>query len=182
MHALEELERLWRAMPPAPRDRGSVRAICVRKGNGIHQTPPRVTLSERRGVEGDRWADSVDRDPEAQVTLMAARVAELVASERTPFYGAGDNFYVDLDLAEDALPPGTRLRIGTAVLEVSSKPHTGCKKFRERFGVEALRWVNHKMNRALRLRGINCRVVTAGEVSVGDEVTVLLSRPSPERG
>jgi MOSC domain-containing protein YiiM len=175
MRTLEELERSWRALPPAPRGRGRVRAICVRKGNGVHETPPRVTLSEQGGVEGDRWAHSADRDPEAQVTLMAARVAELVASERTPFYGAGDNFYVDLDLAEDALPPGTRLRMGTAVLEVSSKPHTGCKKFRERFGVEALRWVNHELNRALRLRGINCRIVAAGLVSVGDEVTVLLA-------
>jgi MOSC domain-containing protein YiiM len=174
MRTLEDLERLWRAMPPAPRDRGRVQAICVRKGNGVHETPLRVTLSEQGGVEGDRWADGADRDPEAQVTLMAARVADLVASERTPFFSAGDNFYVDFDLAEEALPAGTRLRVGTAVLEVSSKPHTGCKKFRERFGIDALRWVNHRTNRALRLRGINCRVVAAGEVSVGDAVTLLL--------
>jgi len=145
----------------------------VRKGNGVHATPPSVIVNEQQGVEGDRWAKSQDRDPDAQVTLMAARVAELVAGEHTPFYSAGDNFYVDLDLAEEALPPGARLRIGSAVLEVSSKPHTGCKKFRERFGDEALRWVNDRMNRALRLRGINCRVVSAGEVSVGDEVAVL---------
>jgi MOSC domain-containing protein YiiM len=86
---------------------------------------------------------------------------------------AGDNFLVDLDLSEAALPVGARLRVGGAVLEVSAEPHTGCKKFRERFGGEALRWVNHRDNRALRLRGVNCRVVADGEVAVGDAVEVI---------
>jgi len=171
MRSFDELERLWREAPAPPRGQGTVRLICLRKGGGVHECPPRVALSVERGVEGDRWWQGPKRDPAVQVTLMSVRVAELVAADHGRLEVAGDNFLVDFDLREPALPAGTRLRLGSAALEVSAVPHTGCKKFRERFGMDALVWVNH--DPAQRLRGVNCRVVAAGEVAVGDAIEVL---------
>ena len=109
---------------------------------------------------------------------MNVRVARLVNRNGLPLDAPGDNFLVDLDLSDEALPVGTRLRLGEALLEVSPAPHTGCKTFRERFGLEALTWVND--NRDRRLRGMNCRVLEAGAVAVGDPVAVVdARRPSP---
>jgi MOSC domain-containing protein YiiM len=170
MHPLHELERRWREAVAPPRDRGTIRAICVRTGQGVHVRAERVSLTVARGVEGDRWWEGDDPDPDCQVTLMSAVVAELIGAGVAPLEAAGDNFLVDLDLAEEALPVGTCLRLGTAVLEITAKPHTGCRKFRERFGSEALRWVNQERSR--RLRGIHGRVVVAGEAAIGDVVEV----------
>jgi MOSC domain-containing protein YiiM len=102
---------------------------------------------------------------------MNATVAELVAAGRQPLHEAGDNLLVDLDIGYDNLPPGTRLRIGGALLEVTEAPHTGCSKFSERFGQDALRWVNWRHWRERRLRGVNARVVEGGSVRVGDAIT-----------
>jgi MOSC domain-containing protein YiiM len=171
VRTFDELERLWAASPPPPATRGTVRLLCVRTAPGEHACPPTGTRSAERGIEGDRWWSGATRDPESQVTLMSARVAELVAAEHAPLHAAGDNILVDLALDEASLPAGTRLRVGSAILEVSEKPHTGCKKFRERFGVDAMRWVNEHRER--RLRGVNCRVAVDGQVVVGDAVEVL---------
>jgi maleamate amidohydrolase len=165
-----ELEARWAAAEAAPRGRGSVRLICVRRGGEVHECPPRVLVTPERGVDGDRWVESDRREPDAQVTLMNVRVTELIRGDQ-PLDLPGDNFQVDLDLSEEALPAGTRLRLGEAVLEVSALPHTGCKKFRERFGLEALTWVNGHRDR--RLRGMNCRVLERGWVAVGDPVEVV---------
>jgi hypothetical protein len=163
----EVFEARWSTAEPAPRGSGTVRLICVRVRDGLHETPERGEITVDDGLVGDRWATG-KRDLDAQITLMNVRVADLIGG---PLDLAGDNFQVDLDLSEEALPVGTRLRIGTALLEVSPVPHTGCKKFRERFGLEALTWVNDHRDR--RLRGMNCRVVESGEVSVGDLVEVV---------
>ncbi len=176
MRTVDELERLWQESPAISPVRGIVQLICVREAEGVHACPPRVSVTASGGVEGDRWSAGAEPDPEAQVTLMAARVAELVAADHTPLHTPGDNFLVDIDLSEDALPPGSRIKLGSAVLEISAVPHTGCAKFRERFGVDALRWVNHKDHRARRLRGVNCRVVSDGEVAIGDAIELLGSR------
>jgi MOSC domain-containing protein YiiM len=131
-----------------------------------------VTVTDS-GVEGDRWSEAASPKVVCQVTLMSVGVASLVAGASTPLHAAGDNFLVDLDLSETALPAGAKLRLGNAVLEVSAQPHLGCRKFAERFGEDALRWVNDPANRALRLRGVNCRVVGDGEVAVGDAIEVI---------
>jgi MOSC domain-containing protein YiiM len=104
---------------------------------------------------------------------MSARAAELVAGTRERWALAGDQLYVDLDISESNLPPGTRLAAGTAVVEITPPPHTGCKKFVERFGREAMLFVNSPEGRALRLRGVNARVVEPGVVRPGDEIRKL---------
>jgi MOSC domain-containing protein YiiM len=96
-----------------------------------------------------------------------------VAGEKARWPLAGDQLYVDLDLSAANLPPGTRLAIGSAVLEVTAQPHTGCGKFVERFGLESMKFVNSPVGRELQLRGINARVVESGTVRVGDVVRKL---------
>jgi MOSC domain-containing protein YiiM len=167
---IDELERRFAAIPAPPVDGGTVRLIVVRK-EGVHERPGRAVLSTERGVHGDRWADGEHPDPEAQVTLIERRVADLIGGcDPARLHVAGDNFVVDLDLSLDAMPVGTRLRLGTALLEITAKPHAGCNKFRARYGDDVLRWVNAHEHRPRRLRGVNARVVEDGEVAVGDRI------------
>jgi hypothetical protein len=136
-----------------------------------------ATLDRDEGLVGDAWRvrpSSMTADgsphPDLQLTVMNARVAALVAGQPDRWQLAGDQLYVDLDLSQANLPPGTRLALGTAVIEVTDKPHRGCKKFAERFGQDALRFVNSPAGGELRLRGMNAKVVVSGVVSVGDAV------------
>jgi MOSC domain-containing protein YiiM len=85
----------------------------------------------------------------------------------------GDNLFVDLDISASNLPLGTRLRVGQALVEVTPKPHNGCLKFKERFGQDALRWVNAKPTRDQNLRGLYWKVIDAGEAAVGDPIELV---------
>lgn len=181
MRTIDQLEAAWAARAPAPADAGVVRLLCLRKGDGIHETPDTVEITARDGLRGDRWADrepGSDPDGVAAVTLMSARVVELVRREDQPLDIAGDNVLVDLDISVEALPAGSRLAMGDAVLRISEEPHTGCSKFRGRFGLDALKWVSTPEGRAQRLRGVNCSVVQPGTVRVGDRIRVV-HRPTP---
>jgi hypothetical protein len=137
-------------------------------------------LDPTTGLAGDNWAEREHSrtpdgslDLEVQLTVMNARAARLVAGDRSRWALAGDQLYVDFDLGAGNLPPGARLAIGAAVIEVSAEPHTGCGKFVKRFGVDAMKFVNSPVGRELRLRGINAKVVTPGEIRVGDAVKKL---------
>ena len=132
----------------------------------------RETLSEARldlvdGLVGDDWRRR-SGDARSQITVMNSRAVALLARSPDRWPLAGDQLYVDLDLSPANLPPGTRIEIGEAVIEVSDKPHRGCKKFAERFGLDALRFVNSEVGYALNLRGINTTVIRAGVVRPGD--------------
>jgi len=161
----------------SPREAGRVELIVVRTEVEARKVVDQATLDADEGVVGDNWrargnshTPDGEADPEAQVTVMNARFATLVAGspDRRPI--AGDQLYIDLDLSRENLPPGTLLEVGDAVLEVSSKPHTGCAKFLARFGKEALAFANSDRGRALSLRGINTKVVRSGVVRTGDTV------------
>jgi hypothetical protein len=164
----------------APKNDGVLRMIVRRPDVDSRETLQEAELSLVDGLVGDNWKMRGSRlmpdssaNPNAQITVMNARSIALVAQtgERWPL--AGDQLYVDLDLSEDNLPPGTRLAIGSAVLEVSPVPHTGCNKFSARFGVDAMKFVNTPEGKLLHLRGINTRVVQAGIIHVGDVVRKL---------
>jgi MOSC domain-containing protein YiiM len=155
----------------APCDEGVVEMVVRRPREDEREVVAEAELRPGSGVVGDRWSPDAPGSPETEVTVMSARCIALLARDRDRWPLAGDQLYVDLDLGESNLPPGSRLRIGTSVLEVSEKPHRGCSKFSDRFGEDALRFVNSTLGRANRLRGLNARVVQGGIVRRGDLVT-----------
>jgi MOSC domain-containing protein len=173
MRTLETLEREFALIPPLARHRGEIVNITLRKGGGVHDSVAEAEISVEDGVIGDRWAASPRRHRHSQITMMNAIVGRLIANADRPGWESGDNFQVALDLSEENLPPGSRLRLGTALLEITSAPHTGCKKFSARFGTEVLRWVNLETNLPLRLRGVHCEVIEGGRARVGDAVVVI---------
>ena len=161
----------------SPAEGGPVELIVRRPAPGEREVLAEATLDPDHGLIGDGWrvrasSRTPDRapDPDRQLTLMNARVAGLVATDPSRWPLAGDQLYVDLDLSLDNLPAGTRLALGSAVIQVTDPPHRGCPKFSARFGVDAFRFVNSPLGRALRLRGLNARVVVGGTVRVGDQV------------
>jgi MOSC domain-containing protein YiiM len=155
----------------APADRGTVELIVRRPAENEREVLHEAKLDAEVGLVGDRWHLGSSPTNDAQLTLMNARLAQVVARSRERWALAGDQLYVDFDLSIDNVPAGTRLAIGEAVIELSEIPHTGCAKFSARFGTDALKFVNKSPGRELRLRGANARVVTPGTVRRGDIVT-----------
>lgn len=173
-----ELEAGLDHIRAAPRGSGVVELIVRRPAVGDREVVDEATLDLEEGLVGDGWASrgrsgGRPASTKAQITVVNARAVALVAGERERWPQAGDQLYVDLDLSGEHLPPGTRLGIGSAVIEVTDAPHTGCKKFAERFGLQAVEFFNSPEGRALNLRGINTRVVEAGMVRVGDAVRTI---------
>jgi MOSC domain-containing protein YiiM len=175
---LARLEESLDHIREAPADGGTVELIARRPAVDEREVLTEARLDVRDGLEGDTWcvrgsSRTPDGGPnrEAQLTLMNARAAAAIAGEHEHWPLAGDQFYVDLDLSHNNLPPGSRVQIGSAVIEFSEAPHTGCAKFSARFGVDALRFVNSPTGRELRLRGANCRVVVGGTVRPGDTIS-----------
>jgi len=175
---LAELDAGLRRLPPAPPSGGRVARIVRRRADGIRESLAEALLSPEEGVPGDGWSRRPPRDPDAQLAVMRREVAELIANGQ-PLDVFGDNLFVDLDISAANLPPGSRLRVGAALLEMTPEPHDGCYKFRGRFGQDALRFVQAKATRDQNLRGVYWRVVTGGVVRVGDAIDVL-SRGSGE--
>jgi MOSC domain-containing protein YiiM len=158
----------------SPTDVGQVKLIVRRPAEDERETLSDARLDTTVGLVGDGWPHGV-ADPDRQVTVMNARVVALLAQSPERWSLAGDQLYVDLDLSADNLPPGSRLEVGSAVLEVTAAPHRGCKKFAARFGLDSLRLVNSTVGYALNLRGINTRVVQTGVVQAGDVIRKLPS-------
>lgn len=153
----------------SPTTLGRVELIVRRPARDEREVLAEARLDPAKGLIGDVWLDS-DADPIRQVTVMNARAAALLAQSPDRWPLAGDQLYLDFDLGQENLPPGTCIEVGSAVLEVTAEPHRGCKKFAARFGVDALRFVNSTVGSALNLRGINTRVVRGGVVRPGDPV------------
>jgi hypothetical protein len=161
----------------SPSDDGLV-AMIVRRGEpGAREVLDEGALDPVEGLVGDTWrtrgssrTDDGSAHPGMQLTLMNVRAADLVAVDPARRPLAGDQLYVDLDLSEANLPAGSRLAVGTSVIEISETPHTGCAKFSARFGSDALRWINSSIGRTHRMRGLNARVVEPGTVRTGDAI------------
>lgn len=161
----------------SPREQGVLEMIVRRPGVDRREELARAELCVELGLCGDGWRargsdETADGSahPDMQIALMNARVAQLVAGSRERWPLAGDQLYVDLDLSESNMPPGTRLTLGEAVLEVTSEPHVGCHKFVRRFGRSAMVWVNSVTGRKLNLRGLYARVIQGGAIVRGQPV------------
>ncbi|MEL7459925.1 MAG: MOSC domain-containing protein [Pseudomonadota bacterium] len=173
----EELEDALAHMAQAPKSESAVALIVTRPAPGVRQTPQEVRLSIQGGVEGDRWAkgswmttDDGAPHPNVQVNLMSVRAAEAIAGDPANWPPTGNNFFMDIDMSPDNMPPGTRLSIGSAEIEISREPNKGCKLFVDRYGHAACVFVNVGKGRALCARGLYARVVKDGTVRLGDKV------------
>lgn len=159
----------------SPADNGSLELIVRRPDVDERESLAEGRLDTEQGLVGDNWLARGSRhtadgsaDPEMQVNIMNSRIAALVADDPDRRQLAGDQLYLDMDLSNENLPPGTRLSIGDAVIEVTEPPHTGCKKFAARFGTDAVVFVNSGMGKKRNFRGICAKVIEPGDIKVGD--------------
>ena len=172
---LDELEAGMDEIRKSPKTEGVLHMIVRRPQVGEREVLQEGQLDIAEGLVGDNWGDrpsarSADglAHPDMQLNIMNSRVIDLIAQDKRRWHLAGDQLFVDMDLSVDNVPPGTRISLGSAVIEATDQPHTGCKKFVERFGVEALKFLNTAVGKELQLRGINAKVVEPGVIRVGD--------------
>jgi MOSC domain-containing protein YiiM len=173
--SLEELEAGLENIRLSPKENGILEMIVRRPDVEKREMLMEGRLDLIHGLEGDNWkvrGSSATPDgaahPDAQLTIVNARAITLIAQEKARWQLAGDQLFIDMDLGAENLPAGTRLALGSAVIEITAKPHTGCKKFAGRFGTDATKFVNSTAGKELHLRGVNAKIVQAGTIRVGD--------------
>lgn len=173
----DELESGIEVIRESPKNPGTLEMIVRRPEVGGREMLENAELDVTVGLVGDTWGERFCRrtedgspHPDMQLSLMNSRTVDLIAQGKERWSLAGDQLFVDFDLSEENVPAGTRLSIGDALIEVTSQPHTGCKKFAARFGKDALKFVNSKLGGELHLRGINAKVIESGAIRVGDIV------------
>ena len=171
---IEELEAALDHLRESPKNDGVIELIVRRPEVDQREVLHEAELDISLGLIGDNWkvrgskkTPDGSAHPEMQINIMNSRVTALVAQERERWPLAGDQLYIDMDLSRENLPAGSRIAVGSAVLEVSPLPHTGCKKFVSRFGIEAMEFVNSELGKLLCLRGINAKIIQGGTVKVG---------------
>ncbi len=177
---LAELETGLNEIRQSPKDEGVLKMIVARPNVDEREILETGELNLETGLVGDNWktrGSSRTTDgfghPEMQLNIMNSRVVSLIAQTKERWQLAGDQLFIDLDLSDENLPPGSRLRIGSAVIEITAIPHNGCRKFTERFGVDAIRFVNSETGKRLHLRGLNAKIIKAGTIKTGDIVKKL---------
>lgn len=170
-----ELEAGLPALRQSPKDDGELKLIVRRPKVNGRDVVLEAMLDPIEGMVGDNWryrSSSRTEDgtphPDMQLNIINTRLMTLISPDEARWQLAGDQLFLDLDLSKENLPAGTRLSLGNAIIEVTAQPHTGCKKFVQRFGLDAMRFVNSEFGRTLQLRGINAKVVQAGVIRVGD--------------
>jgi hypothetical protein len=171
----QELEAGLDHIHRAPKESGTLDMIVRRPQIGQREVLTLGYLDSMAGLNGDNWkargsAATADKSahPEMQLNIMNSRVIALLAQDKERWQLAGDQLFIDIDLSVENLPAGTQLSLGDAVIEITAEPHAGCKKFSERFGVDAIKFVNSTLGKELHLRGVNAKVVKPGEIRTGD--------------
>lgn len=166
---IEQLRAGLATLPESPADGGTLEMIVVRTDEDERDTPASVSLDIEGGVEADYWGRTRS-SRENQVSLINRHLVDLVADgEQDRWALAGDNLVVDLDIGVENLPAGTRLAVGSAVIEVTPQPHRGCSHFAARYGIDAQRFVNSE-GEGRRLRGVYAQVIQGGTVDVGSVI------------
>ena len=179
---IKELELGLEQIRQSPKDNGILKLIVRRPRKNAREVLEEGNLDLVEGLIGDSWktrgssrTPDGSSHPDMQLNIINSRVIALVAQDENRWQLAGDQLYMDLDLSDENLPPGTRLAIGSATIEVTAQPHTGCKKFVERFGLDAMKFVNSPIEKLLHLRGVNAKVVKVGTIKTNDSVKKLIS-------
>ena len=174
---LDELNTGLSAIRQSPADKGVLKAIVIRPATEERVSLTECKISPELGVHGDHWSQGCwmslpdgKPDPDVQIAIMNARAIDLIAQDEHRWSLAGDNLYVDLDLSSENLVCGQQLCVGSATIEITGVAHNGCKKFVQRFGADAVKFVNSELGKALHLRGIYAKVVQSGVVRVGDVI------------
>lgn len=170
------LDRAWPHILAAPKDGAAISYLCIRPERNTRRFVDELHLSAEQGVSGDpRWlsepwlkTEEGTGHPGIQVCVLSRRVLDLVWNDDGIF--PGDTFIVDMNLTMENVPTGTRLAVGTAVLEVSDVFNEGCVKWKARYGVDAYDWARDPANRHLRPRGILCSIVQDGFIRTGDRL------------
>ncbi|HQU82085.1 MAG TPA: hypothetical protein PKY59_03120 [Pyrinomonadaceae bacterium] len=165
----EEIESKMPFVTESPQDNGVLKLICRRPKTNEREELETGELDVEKGLVGDDWITR-DGNYETQITIMNSRIAEILAQDNHRRKLAGDQLFIDLDLTDENLPVGTKLQIGSAILETTSVPHNGCKKFVERFGLDAMKFVNSPVGKKYHLRGIYAKIIKSGMIRQGDSV------------
>jgi hypothetical protein len=172
---MDELEAALDEIRESPKNEGVLELIVRRPRIDEREVLEEGELHIIDGLVGDSWktrGSSSTSDgashPDMQLNVMNARVAALVAQDKDRWQLAGDQLYINIDLSAENMPAGTQLALGSAVIVVTPQPHTGCRKFVEWFGLDAMKFVNSPVGNKLHLRGINARVIQSGVIRVGD--------------
>ena len=175
---IEQIEAGLPTVRQSPQDHGVLKAIVIRPAVNERASLEQAELSPEGGVHGDAWANGCWKSlpdgrphPDVQIALTNARFMDLIAQDESRWSLSGDNLHVDFDLSDENLRPGQRLAIGATILEITAVAHNGCKKYAQRFGKDAVRFVSTPYGKALRLRGIYAKIIQAGVVTVGDVIS-----------
>lgn len=175
-----ELESHLNYIFESPQNNGELKMIVSRPDVDLRAELNTGMLSKKEGLIGDSWKNrssrhTPDNSPfvDVQLTLMNSRVIDALTADKKRWALAGDQLFVDLDLSEENLPPGSRLKIGESIVEISKIPHNGCGKFKERFGSDALKFVNSPLGKKKHFRGLNAKVIKEGIIKIGDTITKL---------
>ena len=176
----EQLDAGFAHILRAPSTNGALKMIVRRPGVDQREVVAEAELDLDEGLVGDDWkargsalTPDGGANPDAQITIINARLLALLARTEERWRLSGDQLVIDLDMSVDNLPPGARLSIGEAVIEITAKEHTGCAKFAARYGSDALRFISTPEGRDLRLRGVNTRIVKSGRIKADDLVSRL---------
>ena len=166
---IEEIENGLTQVIESPTDNGTLNLICRRPNENEREVLETGELDIEKGLIGDNWR-SRNENVDTQLTIMNSRIIDLIAQDEERWKLAGDQLFVDLNLSDENLPHGSKIQIGTAILEVTPQPHNGCKKFVERFGLDAMKFVNSPVGKQFHLRGIYAKVIQSGMIQQGDLV------------
>lgn len=142
---------------------GTIRAVCISEKKGQQKHPvDRVVLRPRHGIDGDAHAGDWHR----QVSLLAKesvdRLQEKISIRLFPGAFAENVLCEGLELSK--LPVGTRLRVGSALCEVTQigkECHADCA-IRQQAG-----------DCVMPREGIFAVVLEEGEAKPGDRVVIV---------
>ena len=174
---LADLEAGLDEIRNSPKEQSVLDLIVSRPEEDAREVMELADLDVELGLVGDTWQDRPSTrsgdgkaHPDMQITIMNSRVAALIAQDKERWQLSGDQLFTELDLSAENIPPGTRISVGSAILEATDQPHTGCQKFAARFGADALKLISSPIGKGLHLRGINTKVIQGGEIKPGDIV------------